>query len=77
MPTGRNLARCRTCGKEWIVGDCIPSECHECECARRGHHWISNFCGRCGARWKPEISGNDIADEIEREQLEGFNTVAT
>lgn len=30
MPYGHHVARCHVCGKEWMVGDCIPSVCDEC-----------------------------------------------
>ena len=36
MPFGHHIARCLFCGKEWMVGDCIPSACEECERARPG-----------------------------------------
>ena len=27
---GHNIAQCVHCGKEWVVGDCIPITCPEC-----------------------------------------------
>lgn len=50
MPIGNHLAVCGTCGRQWIVGDCIPSECPTCECKRLGHLPITSICGRCGQR---------------------------
>lgn len=35
MPWGMNVATCLCCGKQWIVGDCIPSVCDQCRDA--GH----------------------------------------
>jgi hypothetical protein len=52
MPYGQNLQKCSACGKVEIVGDCIESECKECQCKRLGHLWIGSvangFCVRCG-----------------------------
>lgn len=55
MPGGENLAHCFECGKSWIVGDCIPTICPECECKQRGHLPIrgAGICGRCAARTGP------------------------
>ena len=52
MPIGSNLARCHECGKTWIVGDCIPTMCGDCECAEKGHEWYGSLriCVRCGSR---------------------------
>ncbi len=52
MPIGHNLTKCRTCFKEYICGDCIETECRECQCKRLGHLAVQgiNICGRCGAR---------------------------
>ena len=30
MPWGQHIARCICCGKQWVVGDCIPSVCPDC-----------------------------------------------
>jgi hypothetical protein len=52
MPISHHLARCRECGREWIVGDCVPDTCPECECHELGHLVIGGLgiCGRCGER---------------------------
>ncbi len=52
MPTGHNLSRCLTCLKEFLCGDCIETECRECQCKRIGHLWVAGvgICGRCGER---------------------------
>ncbi len=50
MPIGHNLTKCRTCLREFICGDCIESECRECECKRRGHLEVGGICGRCGIK---------------------------
>lgn len=47
----RIIRICRTCGKDWIVGDCIPDECTECQCKRLGHLPVGSICGRCGHRF--------------------------
>jgi hypothetical protein len=51
VPYGEHLAYCVACGKTWVVGDCIPFLCPECECEERGHLWVGGglACGRCGA----------------------------
>lgn len=35
MVYGCHVANCLHCGKQWIVGDCIPSICDECSAAGR------------------------------------------
>ena len=51
MPYGEHLSHCFTCGKRIICGDCIETECSECQCKRLGHLWLeSGFCCRCGAK---------------------------
>lgn len=44
MPRGHNIARCVHCGKEWVVGDCIPITCDEC--LGQGHT-ESFSCPKC------------------------------
>ena len=59
MPTGHHLAKCLTCFTEFICGDCIESECKECQCKRLGHLWAKgvSVCCRCGA---PRPKGQEI-----------------
>lgn len=45
MPFGHHIARCQHCGKEWMVGDCIPSICPECQEA--GHTGSTIGCPLC------------------------------
>lgn len=44
MPIGNHLAHCGNCGREWIVGDCIPVLCPKCE---RLEHGDNCKCIRC------------------------------
>jgi hypothetical protein len=50
MPIGHNLTRWLTCLTEFICGDCIETECRECQCKRFGHLDVAglDICGRCG-----------------------------
>ncbi len=59
MPMGHNLTKCLTCLKEFVCGDCIETECRECQCKRLGHLWVRGIgiCGRCGTRIKEEDRG--------------------
>jgi hypothetical protein len=41
MPYGLNIATCLHCGRQWTVGDCIPSVCPECDEA--GHRGLPGF----------------------------------
>lgn len=50
MVYGHNIARCLHCGKEWVVGDCDPFTCHECETA--GHIDWPNPCPVCQAEYE-------------------------
>jgi len=45
MPIGSHIARCHHCLKEWMVGDCIPSTCDECEA--NGHRGMFIDCPVC------------------------------
>ena len=45
MPIGHNVAKCLHCLKEWVVGDCVPSICPECEDA--GHTGLGIDCPKC------------------------------
>ena len=71
---GHNLQRCSSCGKEEIVGDCIESECRDCQCQRLGHLPIAsvNICGRCGVRlsepWREGSDANDHNRRVFRKQ---------
>lgn len=69
MPIWNHLARCHECGKQWIVGDCIPSTCPECECKKRGHLWVGSVCGRCG-KTKEWQSENERTVKWDKEQTE-------
>lgn len=42
---GHNIAKCLHCGKEWMVGDCVPDICSECE--RAGHRGMNYGCPVC------------------------------
>jgi hypothetical protein len=42
MPYGHHIAHCLHCGKQWMVGDCIPSMCDEC---RESGHVPPIFAG--------------------------------
>lgn len=46
MPRGLNIATCRHCGRQWVVGDCIPATCDECYA--EGHRDAA-ACPRCQA----------------------------
>ena len=35
MSRGTNMGRCIECGKQFVCGDCITDECHECENLRK------------------------------------------
>lgn len=48
MPFGQHVARCFHCGTQWIVGDCIPSICRECEA--KGHSGTPLDCEKCNMR---------------------------
>lgn len=45
MPRGHHIAKCLHCGKEWMVGDCVPSICDECE--KAGHRGLLFDCPIC------------------------------
>jgi hypothetical protein len=53
---GQNLARCYHCGKQWVVGDCIPGICPEC--IRKGHS-REGRCWECERRQFEEDFKND------------------
>lgn len=50
MPFGHHIATCRDCGKQWMVGDCVPSKCRECQ--QRRTDAVANktpgHCHECG-----------------------------
>ena len=58
MPFGSHVARCHNCGKQWMVGDCIPSYCSEkCrweymerEATTSPHQWFDEFFHDIGCR---------------------------
>ena len=52
MPIGHHLAKCLTCFKEFVCGDCIETECKECQCKRLGHLVAKgiSICCRCGVK---------------------------
>lgn len=45
MAIGCHVARCAHCGKQWLVGDCVPSVCGECE--EKGHRGMFLDCPAC------------------------------
>lgn len=42
MAIGFHLARCENCGKQWMVGDCIPAFCSP-ECERKWQEWWADL----------------------------------
>lgn len=49
---GQHIATCLHCGKQWVVGDCIPSICPDCE--RAGHSGLLD-CPVCNPRRKRSV----------------------
>jgi hypothetical protein len=47
MVTGLNVANCLHCGREWLVGDCIPSVCEECWAAGHRGSPLGGACPVC------------------------------
>lgn len=74
MPIGQHLTTCLACLKQFICGDCIESECPECQCKRRGHLPVGGICGRCGVRlehqWKRQRIGGSPSDAESDEVVE-------
>lgn len=61
MPYGEHLARCLHCGHTWIVGDCVPSICPDCETKGHNCRYPLAECGACKAE--------DMARRAERVKL--------
>ena len=45
MPHGQHVARCLNCGKEWVVGDCIPTFCST-QCHDIWYKWWDDLNAR-------------------------------
>ncbi len=47
MVFGNHIALCHACFKQWMVGDCIPSTCPECEAKGHGKYDMCGSCRQC------------------------------
>lgn len=56
MVTGHNIAHCTHCGKDWIVGDCIPFMCDECYQSGHDDKTLGGMdCPECAKKYTPEF----------------------
>jgi hypothetical protein len=47
MVRGHHIATCHACGKQWMVGDCIPVTCPECVEKGHGQYAFFTNCPQC------------------------------
>lgn len=63
MVCGTNVASCLHCGREWLVGDAVPTVCEACWGEGHGRDFPCSACAR-------RISRLGYAAELHRARLE-------